>query len=164
MARERREGEAESKALSSSYCTVLQLHNLHTHAYIHIHIHIHTSKTQSQTALPRRHPNPHLPLTPQPRLINSALRKTDRRHHPAATTALHALPGILANVVQAFGVWAVQASVQFALLELRAHPGERVEEVVCACWGRGLRGQGGDGFAWARGFAGCVRAYVLGCC
>jgi len=45
-------------------------------------------------------------------------------------TALHALPGVLADVGVAFGT--LEAAVELALLEFRPHPREGVEEVVAA--------------------------------
>ena len=118
-----------------------------------------TPLPSTSSAPTRRHPNPHTPRhrarRPRPRRINAALDQTDRGQNPIATTALHPLPGVLADVRAALG--ALEAAVEFALLELGAHPGQGVEEVVAAGGG----GVGGFVF-WGSGSEGFVREEVLG--
>lgn len=106
-----------------------------------IHARTPSSITQSQI-LPtrrsptasRRHPDPHTTRNrthrPHPGRVNSALDQTDRRQNPFVTTALHALPSVLADVGVAFGT--LEAAVELALLEFGPHPGEGIEEVVAA--------------------------------
>ena len=96
------------------------------------------------------HPTRNRARRPRPGRVNSALDQTDRRQHPIATTALHALPGVLSDVGMAFGT--LETAVELALLELGPHPGEGVEEVVaagCGGVGRFVVGRGG-----AEGFVG----------
>lgn len=63
-------------------------------------------------------------------LVDPSPGKADARHNPHATAATHALPGVLANVGLALG--ALQPAIEIALVELRPHPGERVEKYVRA--------------------------------
>jgi hypothetical protein len=106
-----------------------------------INPHPHTIVNQSQIfatsrspTASRRHPDPHTTSNrahrPHPGRVDSALDQTDRRQDPFVTTALHALPSVLADVGVAFGT--LEAAVELALLEFGSHPGEGVEEVVAA--------------------------------
>jgi hypothetical protein len=76
-------------------------------------------------ATSRRHADPHPTRNrarrPRPGRVNSALDQADRRQDPIATTALHALPSVLADVGMAFGT--LETAVELALLELGPHPG-----------------------------------------
>jgi len=67
---------------------------------------------------------PHCPF------IDATFGYADRRQHPVATAAPHALPRILADIGVAFGT--LEATVEFALFELGAHPRQGFEEVVRA--------------------------------
>lgn len=63
-----------------------------------------------------------------PLLIDAPLGKADSGNDPFVAAALHALPGVLAYVGMALGT--LETAFQLALLELGAHPGERIQEVV----------------------------------
>ncbi len=63
-------------------------------------------------------------------LVDPSPGKADARHNPHATAATHPLPGVFANVRLAF--WALQPAIEIALVELRPHPGERVQKNVRA--------------------------------
>jgi hypothetical protein len=59
-------------------------------------------------------------LRPRLHFVDSAFCKADAGYHPAAATALHALPSVLADVCLAFR--AFEAAVELALFEFGFHP------------------------------------------
>jgi hypothetical protein len=84
-----------------------------------------------------------------PRFVNAPLGKADARDNPSSTATLHALPSVLAYVGTALLVRTLETSFQLALFELRAHPRQGVQEVMCTALGRDDRR--------------CISAWTVGC-
>lgn len=63
-----------------------------------------------------------------PCFVNPAFGQTDTRKDPFSAAALHSLPSILTHVGMALGT--LESAIQLALLELRAHPRQRIHKVV----------------------------------
>lgn len=60
--------------------------------------------------------------------IDSSFRQADGRDNPVAAIAPHALPSVLAHVGPTLG--AFETPIQLALLELRPHPRQGIDEIM----------------------------------
>jgi len=73
-----------------------------------------------------------LPAFPHLRdLVNSSLLQTESWTYPNSAAASHTLPRIAADLSTALGVRTFESAAQNSLFESWAHPGKRVEEVMC---------------------------------